>query len=211
MSNAVSIKATKRTELGKGPARRARVAGLVPAVVYGHGEDPRHITISAGEFSKILRQNGVNALLDLDIEGESQLALVKQVVVHPIKRKLEHADLLIVRRGEKVEVEVAVHVVGEAASGTQVLVDATTIVIEADVLNIPEQIEANVADLEVGSQILASDLVLPEGSSLVTDADQLVVNVAEVQAADVETDTTTEDPESVDGDAAAESAEEASE
>ncbi|MFI8772391.1 50S ribosomal protein L25/general stress protein Ctc [Gordonia sp. NPDC062954] len=172
-----------RTEKGKGAARRARREGKVPAVLYGHGTDPQHLSLPALEFAAILRANGVNAVIDLDIEGSSQLALTKQVDVHPIRNYIEHADLLVIRRGEKVTVEVYVVVEGEAAPGTLVTQDASTIEIEADALSIPEQITVDVEGVEAGNAVHASDLALPEGVTLISDPDTLVVAINEAPSA----------------------------
>ena len=177
MSEENNLVAVVRTEFGKGAARRARRDGQVPTVLYGHGEDPRHLNVPARDFAAILRAHGTNAILTLDIEGTEQVALTKSVVVHPIRNYIEHADLLVIKKGEKVTIDVNVIVVGDAAAGTMVAQDASTISIEADALHIPEQIEVSVEGLEIGTQILASQLELPKGSSLQADADTLIVNV----------------------------------
>ena len=177
MSEENNLVAVVRTEFGKGAARRARRDGQVPTVLYGHGEDPRHLNVPARDFAAILRAHGTNAILTLDIEGTEQVALTKSVVVHPIRNYLEHADLLVIKKGEKVTIDVNVIVVGDAAAGTMVAQDASTISIEADALHIPEQIEVSVEGLEIGTQILASQLELPKGSTLQADADTLIVNV----------------------------------
>lgn len=183
-----------RTEKGKGAARRARREGLVPAVLYGHGSDPQHLSLPAREFAAILRNNGLNAIVDLDIEGTSQLALTKQVDIHPIRNYIEHADLLIVRRGEKVTVEVTISVEGDAAPGTLVVQDASTVEIEADALSIPEQIVASVEGAEAGTSVTAGDLELPEGVSLVSDPEMLIVAVNEATVASTESEDSAEEP-----------------
>ena len=177
MSEENNLVAVVRTEFGKGAARRARRDGQVPTVLYGHGEDPRHLNVPARDFAAILRAHGTNAILTLDFEGTEQVALTKSVVVHPIRNYIEHADLLVIKKGEKVTIDVNVIVVGDAAAGTMVAQDASTISIEADALHIPEQIEVSVEGLEIGTQILASQLELPKGSTLQADADTLIVNV----------------------------------
>ncbi|MFD9663810.1 50S ribosomal protein L25/general stress protein Ctc [Rhodococcus sp. NPDC059968] len=190
MSDENRLVAAVRTEFGKGAARRARRDGQVPAVLYGHGEDPRHLNVPSRDFAAILRAHGTNAILTLDIEGKEQVALTKSVVVHPIRNYIEHADLLVIKKGEKVTVDVPVVVTGEAASGTLVAQDAATISLEADALHIPEQIEVSVEGLEVGTQILANQLELPQGSTLQADAELLIVNVvAAPTAADLEEET----------------------
>jgi large subunit ribosomal protein L25 len=180
----VRIDADVRTEFGKGAARRTRRAGRIPAVLYGHGTDPQHLSLPSLEFARVVREQGRNAVLTLNIGGRPQLALTKTVVTHPIRPYIEHVDLLLVQRGEKVTVEVSVHLTGEAASGTLVTQDLTTIELEADALNIPEYIEVSVEGAEPGTQILAGSLTLPEGSELKTDEHALVaaVNAAPTEA-----------------------------
>ncbi|AFU05354.1 50S ribosomal protein L25/general stress protein Ctc [Nocardia brasiliensis] len=186
MSDANLLEAAVRTEFGKGAARRTRRAGNVPAVLYGHQADPQHLSVNAQAFSAILREHGTNAVLNLVIDGKKQLALTKSVVVHPIRRYIEHADLLIVKKGEKVSADVNVVITGEAASGTLVTQDATTISIEADALNIPESIEVSVEGVEAGTQINAGELTLPKGVTLNVDAETLIVNVIAAPQAEAE-------------------------
>lgn len=189
----VRIDADVRTEFGKGAARRTRRAGRIPAVLYGHGTDPQHLSLPSLEFARVVREQGRNAVLTLNIGGTPQLALTKTVVTHPIRPYIEHVDLLLVQRGEKVTVEVAVHLTGEAAPGTLVTQDLTTIELEADALNIPESIEVSVEGAEPGTQVLAGALTLPEGSELKTDPEALVaaVNAAPTEA-DMEAEVDTE-------------------
>ena len=178
---------TTRTEKGKGAARRARREGKVPAVLYGHGTDPQHLSLPARELAAILRANGTNAIIDLDIEGTSQLALTKQIDVHPIRNYIEHVDLLVIRRGEKVTVEVTIVVEGDAAPGTLVVQDASVVEIEADALSIPEQITVSVEGTAAGVSVHAADLDLPQGVSLVSDPETLIVAINEAPtAADLE-------------------------
>ena len=178
------IKAEARTEFGKGAARRIRREHKVPAVVYGHGGDPIHLTLPGHDTMMALKHAGPNALLELDIDGKTQLALTKQVQIDPIRRHLEHIDLVAVVRGEKVTVDVPVHVVGEAASETLVVTENATVQLEAEATHIPEAVEVTVEGAEAGTQIHASDLDLPSGSTLVTDAETLVVNVTAAQTAE---------------------------
>ncbi|HEX3283584.1 MAG TPA: 50S ribosomal protein L25/general stress protein Ctc [Mycobacterium sp.] len=166
-----------RSETGKGASRRARRAGQVPAVLYGHGADPQHLLLPSRELSAVLRHSGTNAVLTLDIEGKEQLALTKALDIHPIKRNIQHADLLVVRRGEKVTVEVNVVVEGEAIPGTLVTQDSNSIEIEADALSIPQQLTVSVEGAEIGTQFSAGSIELPSGVSLVSDPEMLVVNV----------------------------------
>ena len=135
--NANNLTAEVRTETGKGASRRARRAGQIPAVLYGHGADPKHLLLPGHDFAAVLRHSGTNAVLTLDIDGEEQLALTKALDIHPIRRNIQHADLLVVRRGEKVTVEVNVVIEGEAAYGSLVTQDTSTVEIESDVQSIP--------------------------------------------------------------------------
>ena len=179
-----NLNAAVRTEFGKGAARRARRDGNVPAVLYGHGTDPQHLSVNAREFAAILRAHGTNAVINLNIDGTEQLALTKSVVVHPIRRHIEHADLLVVKKGEKVTVEVPVVLTGEAGSGTLVTQDVTTVKVEADALNIPEQVEISIEGAEAGTQFTAGALELPKGVSLISDPELLLVNVIEAPSAE---------------------------
>ena len=181
------IDADVRTEFGKGAARRTRRAGRIPAVLYGHGTDPQHLSLPSLEFARVVREQGRNAVLTLSIAGKPQLALTKTVVTHPIRPYIEHVDLVVISRGEKVVVEVQIVTTGEAAVDTLVNQELNTIEVEADVSNIPEQIEVSVEGLTPGTLIHASDVPLPEGTTLRSDAELLVVNVvAAPTAAQVE-------------------------
>jgi large subunit ribosomal protein L25 len=174
----VRLAAEPRTEFGKGAARRTRRAGKIPAVLYGHGSDPKHLALPALEFARVVREHGQNAVLTLAIgSADSELALTKTVTTHPIKNYIEHVDLLLVRRGEKVTVEVPIVVSGEAVPGTLVTQDLTTVQIEVDALNIPDQLEISIAGTEAGTQILAGQIGLPAGATLATDAEALVIAV----------------------------------
>jgi large subunit ribosomal protein L25 len=168
---------TVRTETGKGASRRARRAGKIPAVLYGHGADPQHLELPGHDFAAVLRHSGTNAVLTLDIAGKEQLALTKAIDIHPIRRTIQHADLLVVRRGEKVVVEVTVIVEGEAASGTLVTQETNTIEIEAEALSIPENFKVSVEEAEPGTQFTAGQISLPAGVALISDPEMLVVNV----------------------------------
>ncbi|MDT7709212.1 MAG: large subunit ribosomal protein [Pseudonocardiales bacterium] len=192
MAEAV-IAAETRTEFGKGAARRTRRAGKIPAVLYGHGTDPQHLSLPELEFKRIVREQGRNAVITLDIAGTPQLALTKTVVQHPIRPYIEHVDLLVIRRGEKVVVEVGIVVTGDAAPGTMVSQELNTLEVEADVSSIPDQIEVSVEGLRIGTQIQAGDLRLPANTTLRADADLLVVNVvAAPTEADMEAEIDTE-------------------
>jgi large subunit ribosomal protein L25 len=179
----IKIQAETRSEFGKGAARRIRRENKVPAVLYGHGIDPVHITLPGHELMLALKQP--NALLSVDVAGgESQLALPKQVQRDPIKGFIEHADLLVVRRGEKVTVDVPINVSGDVIGGAMVVTEHATVAIEAEATHLPDVIEISVDGLDVGAQIHASDLELAEGSSLAVDADTLIVNVVAAPTAE---------------------------
>ena len=201
-----------RTRTGKGASRQARREGKFPAVLYGHGADPQHLALNARDFAAVLRNSGTNAVLSLDINGTEQLALTKALSIHPIKRSITHADLIIVKRGEKVTVEVQVIVEGDAASGTLVTQDASTIEIEAEALSIPESLTVSIEGAEEGTQILAGSVPLPSGVTLVSDPEMLVVNiVAAPTAEDLEAEGGGESVEEQAAEAEAESADEGAE
>jgi len=171
------LAAETRSEFGKGFARRARKAGKIPAVLYGHGTDPRHVSLPAREFAHVMK-GGANTILTLELEGgDSELALPKSVVRHPLRDYVEHVDLLLVRRGEKVTVDVQIVVTGEAAPGSLVLTDANSIAIEVDALEIPDSLEVSVSGAQIGTQILAGQVTLPAGATLAADPESLVVAV----------------------------------
>ena len=178
----VRISAEQRTEFGKGAARRIRRESKVPAVLYGHGEDPRHISLPGHELMMALKTP--NVLLTLDFDGSDELALPKDVQRDPIRGFLEHVDLVLVRRGEKVTVEIPVHVVGEAVPETLVTTDLNTLSVEAEATHIPTGFEVSVDGLNVGDQIHAKDVKLPDGVTLVTDPDALLVNVTAAPTAE---------------------------
>ena len=178
----VKLIAELRTEFGKGAARRIRRADKVPAVLYGHGTDPIHIALPGHETLLALRT--ANALLSIEVDGSSQLALPKQVQRDPLRHTIEHVDLVIVRRGEKVTVDVAIHLVGEAGPDTLVVVDHNTVPVEAEATHIPEQIVVSVEELPPGTQILARDLQLPDGSLIDLDPDTLIVNITNAPTAE---------------------------
>ena len=178
------IQAEPRTEFGKGAARRIRRADKVPAVLYGHGTDPVHISLPGHDTMLALKHGGANALLSIEINGDSQLALPKQVQRDPIRGFLEHLDLIVVRRGEKVTVDVPIHLFGEAAAETLVVTETGTVSIEAEATHIPDAIEVSVEGAEVGTQIHAKDLDLPEGSRLHVDDEALIVNVINAPTAE---------------------------
>jgi large subunit ribosomal protein L25 len=174
----VRLAAEPRTEFGKGAARRTRRAGKIPAVLYGHGSDPKHLALPALEFARVVREHGQNAVLTLDIDSSgTEMALTKTVTTHPIKNYIEHVDLLLVRSGERIAVDIPVVITGDAATGTLVNQELTLVQVEAEALHIPDQIEFSVEGIAAGTQITAGQLTLPEGVSLGVDPEILVVNV----------------------------------
>lgn len=178
------IAAEVRSEFGKGAARRIRRDNKIPAVVYGNGIDPIHVTLPGHATMLALKHGGANALLELDIDGTAQLALTKHIQVDPLRRLIEHVDFVAVKRGEKVTVDVPVTVVGDAAPETLVVTENATVQLEAEATHIPEAIEVSVEGAEAGTQITAADLEIPSGSTLVTEADVLVVNVTAAATAE---------------------------
>ena len=203
-----TLAAPTRTEFGKGAARRTRRAGNIPAVVYGHGADPIHVAIDNLGFLAIVREEGVNAVIALDIDGKETTALVKSIAQNPLTREIEHVDFLTVKKGEKVEVEVPLLVEGEVAPGATLLVELDVLKVNADALNIPEDLVISVEGLEAGSAITAADVKLPENVELVDDPELLLVNVTFEEEADTESATdeeaSTESAEKADDEAAAE-------
>jgi large subunit ribosomal protein L25 len=173
-----------RTSTGKGASRRARRDGKIPAVLYGHGADPQHLELPGRDFAAVLRHAGTNAVLTLNIDGTQQLALTKALDIHPIRRTIQHADLLVVRRGEKVVVEVTVVVEGEATPGTLVTQENDAMEIEAEALSIPEQLTVSIEGAEAGTQITAGQIALPSGVTLVSDPELLVVNIVTAPTAE---------------------------
>ena len=178
------LEAESRTEFGKGSARRTRRAGRVPAVLYGHGQDVVHLSLPAREFAAALRNGGSNVLLTVVLGGKEQLALTKAVQRDPLTRQHKHADLLVVRRGEKVTVEVPVHVTGDTAPDTLISIELNTVSIEALATAIPEAIEVDVTGRGPGEGLTAGELTLPRGSTLVTDESALVVNLMNAPTAE---------------------------
>ncbi|MCC2030119.1 50S ribosomal protein L25/general stress protein Ctc [Microbacterium sp. YMB-B2] len=192
MSEDTKVHAEVREQFGKGFARRLRAAGKIPAVIYGHGTEPVHVALPGHQVSLIIRR--ANALLELDIEGKDQLALVKDVQKDPVHQVIEHIDLLVVKKGEKIQVDVPVIVTGEPFAGTVANLDATSIAVEVEATHIPEHVEVSVEGLEEGAQITAADVKLPKGATLLADPETLVVAVY----------VPTEEPEAEEGDEAAE-------
>ncbi|WP_417216931.1 50S ribosomal protein L25/general stress protein Ctc [Arthrobacter sp.] len=182
----VTLPAEVRTDFGKGAARTARREFKIPAVIYGHGAEPMHILLPAQETTLAVRVS--NALLTIDIEGETHLALVKDIQRHALRQTVDHIDLLTVKKGEKVTVDVSVHIEGEVAPGAVLEVDHYTVSVEADATNLPEQVTVNVDGREVGNHVLASDLVLPKGTALLIEADTVIATVDEPKVQDLGSD-----------------------
>ena len=180
----VKIVGTTRTEFGKGASRRARRDGLVPAVIYGHGEKPLHITLNAKEIGAALKQS--NVLLDITIDGKSELTLPKVVVRDPLKQILEHIDLVLVRRGEKVVVSVPVHTVGEHDRDGILEHVNNTIEVRVDASSIPNFLELDIQGLASGTSKYAADVKLPAGVELDSDPKMIVVHLSEKSTAATE-------------------------
>jgi large subunit ribosomal protein L25 len=180
MADDNKVVAETRTSFGKGAARKLRAAGKIPAVMYGRGTEPKHVALPAHQIGLIIRKS--NAVLELEIDGKQSLALVKDVQKDPVLRIIEHLDLIVVIKGEKVTVDIPVHIEGESAPGTVVNRDATTLSIEAEATHIPESLVLSIEGLEAGAHILAKDVPLPTGSTLLSDPELLVVAVAEPEA-----------------------------
>jgi large subunit ribosomal protein L25 len=179
----VKLSAENRSEFGKGAARRLRRAHKVPAVLYGHGADPVHVALPGHETMLALKHS--NTLLTLDVEGTTHLALPKDVQRNPVRGSIEHVDLLLVRRGERVTVDIPVHVTGAPASGTIVNTDYTTLSVEVEATAIPQQLVVDIEGAEDGTHITAADVVLPAGATLVTDPEALVVTISTPGEADL--------------------------
>lgn len=180
----VRLSAEPRTEFGKGGARRTRRAGKIPAVIYGHGADPRHVSLPAREFAHALKHGGLNVLLTLDLDGADQLAIPKAIQRHPIKGIYEHVDLLAVRRGEKVTIDVPLIVIGEIVRGGLLAQEHTSVSVEAEATNLPTGIEVNIEGLEIGSHITGADLALPAGATLAGEPDQMLLLIQEAPTAE---------------------------
>jgi len=183
MVDTIRIPATTRSDFGKGYARRIRANDQIPAVVYGHGAEPLHVVIPGHETMLAVRHS--NAVLELDVEGSTQLVMVKDVQRHATRPEILHIDLLAVRRGEKVEVEIPVHIIGEVDPTAVHNVEENTLTVEADALNLPESVTINLDGHGAGDHVYAADVRLPEGVTMVSDPELLVVNVSEPTVQDL--------------------------
>lgn len=180
--------AEARNEFGKGASRRIRRAGRIPAVIYGHGGDPVHVSLEGHATMMALKH--ANALLEIESTDGSKnvLAIARDVQIEPVRREIEHLDLIIVKRGEKIEVDVPIHVIGEAAPGTMVSQEESTIAVKADATRLPELIEISVDGRPAGEHVLAGQVELPAGVELIADEELLIVNVSEEAEMDTESD-----------------------
>jgi large subunit ribosomal protein L25 len=184
------LAAEVRTEFGKGGARRTRRSGKIPAVIYGHGANPRHVSLPAREFAQAIKRGGGNVLLTVTLDGKDELAIPKAVQRHPIRGDFEHVDLIAVRRGERVTIDVPLVISGDIAPGALLGLEHTTVQVEAEATHLPSEIEVSVEGLDAGAHITAGDLKLPAGTTLVTDAETLLLNVTTAPTAEeIEADT----------------------
>jgi large subunit ribosomal protein L25 len=186
----VRLAAEVRTEFGKGGARRTRRSGKIPAVIYGHGADPRHVSLPAREFAQAIKRGGGNVLLTITLDGKDEFTIPKAVQRHPIRGDYEHVDLIAVRRGERVTIDVPLVVTGDVAPGAMLGQEHTTVQLEAEATHLPSEIEVSIEGLDVGAHVTAGDLTLPSGATLVTDAETLLLNIITAPTAeDIEADT----------------------
>lgn len=204
------IKAEARTEFGKGVARRLRREWKVPGVIYGSHQEPVHFAVPLLDIQSLVRNNGVNAVLELEIDGEQYLTMVKHVDQNVLTFDIDHVDLLAIKRGEKVEVEVPLTLTGEPAPGTMHIQDADVLLVEADVLNIPEEIEVSIEGLEDGAVVTAADITMPEDTTLVAEEDTVIVSIS-LPEVDEELEEAAEAAEEGGADAGAESVDEGEE
>lgn len=183
MADTTKLAVTLREDFGKGYARRIRMAGDIPGVIYGHGEEPKHVVLP-GHATTLAARNA-NAILDLDIEGDSTLVMIKDIQRHAIRPEIQHMDLILVKRGERVEVEVPLTVQGEVVEEAIANQEETVLLVEVDALKVPEEIVVDIEGRNIGEHVLAGDIKLPSGVTLVADEELLVVNVSEPQELDV--------------------------
>ncbi|RAJ62506.1 large subunit ribosomal protein L25 [Streptomyces sp. Amel2xB2] len=196
----VNLSASVRSEFGKGAARRLRREEKIPAVIYGHGEDPVHVALPSYDMMMALKTP--NVLIHLDVEGKKQLVIPKAVQREAIRGFLVHADLLVVRRGEKVSVDIPIHVEGDLAPGQNLLEHVlVALPVEAEATHIPESVTVSVEGLDAGDSVTAGEIKLPKGTTLTVEEDEVVIQVlaaqAEEPAADEETEGEAEAPSEV--------------
>lgn len=189
--NQLHLDVTVRTAFGKGAARKIRAKNEIPAVLYGHGSEPRHLTLPGHQTMLLLRN--ANAVIELNIEGEEQLALVKDVQRDPVRQIIEHVDMLNVRRGERVDVDVPVNLIGETVPGTIVVLDSNTLSVSAEATHIPASIDIDVQGLDEGHSIHIRDVVLPEGTSLQDPEADIIILSVQIPQEEPEEDTTADE------------------
>lgn len=182
MAEQYALKGEERSAFGKGAARQLRAKGNVPAVIYGHGEDPRHVTVNAHELSLLVRHK--NVLIDLDVNGKKELVLVKDVQKDYVRQIIEHVDLVIVKKGETVTVNIPVSVIGTPFPGTVAMLEHQTIQVEAEATHIPEHLEVDVTGMLEHTHISAKDVALPEGVKLHLDPEAIIVAIQAVPSAE---------------------------
>ncbi|GAA4373768.1 50S ribosomal protein L25/general stress protein Ctc [Paeniglutamicibacter cryotolerans] len=175
MSELLNITAEARANFGKGYARQARIAGKIPAVIYGHGAEPLHVLLPGKQTTLAVRQS--NALLNIDLDGENHVTLVKDIQRHALRQTVDHLDLLTVKKGEKVSVEVFVRIEGEVAPGAKLSLDHPSLLVQAEAVALPDHVVANIAGMEAGTQVLASDLILPAGTELAIEANFVIATI----------------------------------
>lgn len=203
MSDKLTLAAESRTEFGKGAARRARAAHKIPAVLYGHGADPLHVLLPGHETMLALKH--ANALLTIDLAGDKHMAIAKDVQRDVVKRTIDHVDLLIVKKGEKIAVEVAVHVTGDPVSGNVAVQEYTTLHVQAEATHLPESVQVSVEGLDEGSHITAGEIELPKGTELLTDPAAIVVAVSSTRGSAALEATSDEEAEAAEPEATEES------
>ncbi|MQM24956.1 50S ribosomal protein L25/general stress protein Ctc [Glycomyces sp. NEAU-7082] len=191
----VRISAEPRTDFGKGGARRTRRAGKVPAVVYGHGEKPRHISLPGLEFAAAIRKGGANQLISIEVtDGTRELVIPKDIQRDPLRDDIVHADLLIVRRGETITTDIPINFVGEVEKGGLVVHELTSLTVEAEATHIPESIEVDLEGLKIGSQRTVAEVAAPKGIVIINDPEQTVATVSEPRAEAAAEDEAAEQP-----------------
>lgn len=193
MAQYLTLTATPRDEFGKGFARRLRTAGRIPGVVYSGTTENVHFSVDRIQFTAVIRNQGVNAIVELDIDGEKHLTMVKHIDQNVLTLNIDHVDLLAITRGERVEVDVPVIHEGDVFPGAMLVQELDALRVEADVLEIPEEITVSVEGLEAGTAIHAGDITLPEGLTLVDDAELLVFNISFEEDSDVPEETEDEE------------------
>jgi len=182
MAEQFALKGDERASFGKGAARKLRAKGLVPAVIYGHGEHPRHVTVDAHELSLLVRHK--NVLIDLDVSGKKELVLVKDVQKDYVRQIIEHVDLVIVKKGETVTVDIPVVMIGHPFPGTVAMIEHQTIQVEAEATHIPEHLEVDVTGMLEHTHISAKDVTLPAGVTLHLDPEAIIVAIQAVPSAE---------------------------